>query len=239
MRLYKCYFCSSTIYPGHGQTFVRNDCKIFRFCRHKCKANFNLKRNPRKVAWTKAYRKARGKEMKIDRVFDFERKRMCPQVYDRELVQTTVKAMQRVSEIKSQREQRFYDRRMKLAAKKQYATKTALREIKQGIDLVAAPQSKLRQKVLMNLSDIVLNALEVERPTADVDMKSAQNTDVNMKSLAAEKKKAKRTLKKKETYKRRVSKKKQAKLNSSSGSTKPKSILKKNKRNTPMDESLV
>ncbi|KAJ2841094.1 ATPase-activating ribosome biosynthesis protein, partial [Coemansia erecta] len=54
-----------------------------------------MKRNPRKVRWTKAFRKAAGKEMAIDSTFEFEKRRNVPVRYDRDLMSTTLKAMKR------------------------------------------------------------------------------------------------------------------------------------------------
>ncbi|KAL5114037.1 ATPase-activating ribosome biosynthesis protein [Pleosporales sp. CAS-2024a] len=113
MRIETCYFCSSPVYPSKGITFVRNDAKAFRFCKSKCHKNFKMKRNPRKLAWTKAFRRAHGKEMTVDSTLTFAQRRNVPVRYNRDLVATTLKAMARVTEIRQKRERAFYKARMR------------------------------------------------------------------------------------------------------------------------------
>lgn len=56
-KVYECSFCGSEIPPGTGSTYVRRDGRVLRFCSSKCrKSMVNLKRDPRKLKWTKAYR---------------------------------------------------------------------------------------------------------------------------------------------------------------------------------------
>lgn len=71
-----------------------------------------MKRNPRKLRWTKAFRKAAGKEMAVDATLEFEKRRNIPVRYDRGLVETTVRAMQRVEEVRAKRERLFYRNRV-------------------------------------------------------------------------------------------------------------------------------
>ncbi|KAI4221556.1 MAG: hypothetical protein L6R36_006825 [Xanthoria steineri] len=71
-----------------------------------------MKRNPRKLKWTKAFRKAAGKEMVVDSTLQFAARRNVPVRYNRDHVATTLKAMQRVSEIRAKRERVFYKNRM-------------------------------------------------------------------------------------------------------------------------------
>lgn len=69
---------------------ILRDCsmlQIFKFCRSKCMKAFKKKKNPRKVRWTKAYRKVTGKELGVDPSFEFEKRRNIPVKYDREFWQ--------------------------------------------------------------------------------------------------------------------------------------------------------
>lgn len=83
-----------------------------------------MKRQPRKLKWTKTHRALRGKEMIVDSsllLSQFAKKRNVPVKYDRNLVAATIKAMERVEEIRQRRERVFTKRRLagKLARDRQ------------------------------------------------------------------------------------------------------------------------
>jgi large subunit ribosomal protein L24e len=145
MRIGTCYFCSSPVYPGHGVTFVRNDCKTFEFCRSKCHRNFNRKRNPRKLKWTKAFRKTAGKEMTVDTTYEFEKRRNRPVRYNRELMGSTLRAMKKVSEVQTKRQAMFFKLRMR--AHKGMQREQVRAVIKKGMDILV-PAAANREKAL-------------------------------------------------------------------------------------------
>jgi large subunit ribosomal protein L24e len=110
-----------------------------------------MKRNPRKVRWTKAYRKLAGKELAEDATFELERRRNRPQKYDREAVTKTLKAIGKIDAIRSKRQERFYEKRM---AKAKIAEKKAEKvQLEKEIHLIKAPaelteaKDKLRVRV--------------------------------------------------------------------------------------------
>ena len=88
-----------------------------------------MKRNPRKVKWTKSFRHAAGKEMVIDSTLEFEKRRNIPVRYDRELMGTTLKAMKRVSEIRIKRERVLAKKRLALGKQKNSAAKDKVVDI--------------------------------------------------------------------------------------------------------------
>eukprot|EP00922_Rhytidocystis_sp_ex-Travisia-forbesii_P045815 GHVS01068349.1.p1 GENE.GHVS01068349.1~~GHVS01068349.1.p1 ORF type:complete len:212 (+),score=42.43 GHVS01068349.1:75-710(+) len=147
MRIEKCWFCSSNVYPGHGICFVRNDAKMFRFCRSKCHKHFKAKHNPRKCKWTKAFRKSAGKEMTLDSTFEFERRRNTPVRYDRNLFVKTVRAMKSIDRIKAVRKERFYKQRL-LAVKDKNKT-LAQKELKRNDTLITGPNIPQKNRMVM------------------------------------------------------------------------------------------
>ncbi|KAJ5487573.1 hypothetical protein N7530_001873 [Penicillium desertorum] len=163
MRVETCHFCSRPAYPSKGITFVRNDARQFRFCRSKCHKNFKMKRQPRKLKWTKTHRASAGKEMIVDSslvLSQFAKKRNVPVKYDRNLMAATLNAMERVEEIRTRRERVFTKRRLagKLARERQreadrkvvnegeHLIRKELREREEGLPMVAE-QSKVANRV--------------------------------------------------------------------------------------------
>lgn len=144
MRVYLCHFCSSPVYPLHGIMFVRNDAKEFRFCRSKCHKAFKQRRNPRKLKWTKAFRKAAGKELVVDSTLTFASRRNVPVRYNRDLVATTLKAMSRVEEIRQKRERAFYKNRMRGNKERQLALDKKL--VEDNPELLRMREVELRRK---------------------------------------------------------------------------------------------
>lgn len=71
-----------------------------------------MKRNPRKLKWTKAFRKNAGKEMIVDTSLTFAARRNIPVRYNRILMAKTLEAMKRINEIRQKRERVFYKKRM-------------------------------------------------------------------------------------------------------------------------------
>ena len=153
MRLEKCYFCSSTIYPGHGIQFVRNDCKVFRFCRSKCHKAFKKKRNPRKVRWTKSFRKSAGKELTVDPSLEFEKRRHVPVKYNRELWSNTVKAMKKIEAIKVKRQNQFILNRLKKG--KELRKEADIKEVQKNIHLIRSPAARSSSRLEKKMVQVV------------------------------------------------------------------------------------
>ena len=58
----KCTFCGTNIEAGTGKMYVKIDTTIYYFCSNKCEKNMlKLRRDPVKIKWTSAHRKASGK----------------------------------------------------------------------------------------------------------------------------------------------------------------------------------
>ncbi|XP_017299396.1 probable ribosome biogenesis protein RLP24 [Diaphorina citri] len=177
MRIETCYFCSSKIYPGHGIQFVRNDCKIFRFCRSKCHKLFKRKKNPRKTAWTKAYRKVRGKDLAVDPSFEFAKRRNVPLKYDREFWNKTVEAIKKVEHIKTKRHNLYLAQRLRKAREVETARdiKAVQRDIAILNEVIRAKKKKMVEAGIVEEIHESENEAEKKHMVVDIDWETNED----------------------------------------------------------------
>ena len=147
--------------------------KSFRFCRSKCHKNFKMKRNPRKLKWTKAYRKNAGKEMVVDSTLQFAARRNVPVRYDRELVARTLNAMERISEIRARRERVFYRKRM--AGKRAHEVAAARKLVAANEHLLPRLRGSEKRRLAELAAEQGVEVEQLERETLDALRKSRKS----------------------------------------------------------------
>ena len=171
--------------------FVRNDAKEFRFCRSKCHHAFKQRRNPRKLRWTKAFRKAAGKELVVDSTLTFASRRNVPVRYNRDLVATTLSAMSRVEEIRQKRERAFYKNRMRGNKDKKLAADRKL--VEQNPELLKMRAVEIRRKAERKAAkEAAIEEEEIaseDMMSEDEEMEESEEEEVKQKVLLKNKRK--------------------------------------------------
>lgn len=83
--------------------------------------------------------------MTVDSTFEFEKRRNRPIKYNREVMQQTLRAMKRVSEIQEKRKEMFF--KMRMRAHKATQREVVKAEIKRGIEILA-PAAADKEKII-------------------------------------------------------------------------------------------
>lgn len=118
--------------------------QIFKFCRSKCHAAFKKKKNPRKVKWTKAYRKTVGKDLAVDPSFEFEKRRNIPLKYNRELWQNAIDAIKKVETIKQKRQNLHIMQRLRKG--RELEQERDIKEVQRDLSLIRSPAAGLKER---------------------------------------------------------------------------------------------
>lgn len=109
-----CSMCGSKIYPGHGSILVKNNLKLYRFCRSKCRKLFSLKKNPAFLKWTSRNRLIRGAKLKsfLGGLKHFDKKFFLKKNYNFYLTLRTLYQYKNIEKIQSRRRLDFKLRKL-------------------------------------------------------------------------------------------------------------------------------
>jgi large subunit ribosomal protein L24e len=135
------------------------------------------------MKWTKAFRRNAGKEMTVDSTFEFEKRRNRPVKYNRELMQTTLRAMKRVAEIQEKRKEMFY--KMRMRAHKVTQRDVIKAEIKRGIELIAPPAADKEKAITLATSKMAARQrvlAETRAGVAAMQQRQARGEDSDVDS---------------------------------------------------------
>jgi large subunit ribosomal protein L24e len=138
-----------------------------------------MKRNPRKLAWTKSFRRAHGKEMTVDSTLAFAQRRNIPVRYNRDLVTTTLKAMSRVTEIRQKRERAFYKARMR--GNKQRQREDDRKLVEENQHLLPPSERFAAQKVEKRRREIAMDESELDSDLEESTPKMKSKRKLKMK----------------------------------------------------------
>ena len=125
-----------------------------------------MKRQPRKLKWTKTHRALRGKEMIVDQnllLGQFAKKRNVPVKYDRNLVEMTMKAMERIEEIRAKRERVFTRRRLSGKAQRDAKRRQDLKVVAEDEHLIRKELQELEMARQGGQPEAMVQEQEVNR----------------------------------------------------------------------------
>ena len=125
-----------------------------------------MKRQPRKLKWTKTHRALRGKEMIVDQSLllgQFAKKRNVPVKYDRGLVEATVRAMARVEVIRARRERVITRRRLRGKEVRERKRREDARTVVEGEHLIRKELGDLEmERRVEGVERVVLDEVAVK-----------------------------------------------------------------------------
>lgn len=144
-----------------------------------------MKRNPRKLTWTKSFRRAHGKELIVDGTLlgSLSQRRNIPVRYNRETVARTLEAMTRIEEIRSRRELRHYKERMKGNKARQLEADRKL--VEENQHLLPVEERERVEGVLQDAEAAFVDAEE-----EGFEEESGEEEDVEMSTLTPAEEKA-------------------------------------------------
>lgn len=133
------------------------------------------------MRWTKAYRKAVGKELAIDPSFEFEKRRNAPIKYNREMWSKALDAIKKVNEIKERRQDHFVMDRLRKG--RQVEIRMDVKDVQRNISLIRSPAAGLKERRAREEAEREL-LMEEDLPEEEISYVDARQLEKKLEESA-------------------------------------------------------